>query len=156
MKNDILLDENGYKEYLDLKKSLEKTKIDLLEKTDRYNINEQLLRKIASLNNEIERINSILNTAKLITKHDNKDLLDIGDIVKIKLYFEEGIEEDTYELVAGSNDYSSTIIKLSINSPLGKALYKRKVNDEVYYTYDNNKVRVQILEKVNVKKKELK
>ena len=136
----LLINLGRIEEKMNILKENNFDKIEYEELLDlRDNIKERILAKKSQKIIEIE-------------KNNNEDILDINDVVRVKTYFSEiDTEEETYQLVGGLTDYSSDIIKLSINTPLGKVLYKSKVGDTTYYDLNNEKIKVEILEKVPVK-----
>mgnify|MGYP002712364602 FL=1 len=82
----------------------------------------------AFLESEIARIESILRTAQLIEDPSNSDEVVIGSFVEV---VEKGFdEEETYRMV-GPAEANPREGKVSIESPLGKALLGSKVGDKV-------------------------
>ena len=157
----LKLDSEGLEFYTNLYKSLLKDQEKLGKQLSNYRTIDiekykELLKELHLLNVQINTVDELIKNAEIVEKHNDSNLLDIGDVVRIKTIFsEDEIEEDTYELVAANSDFNSEIIKLSINTPLGKALYKAKVGDTVTYKYNDITVKVNIMEKVNVKKLKL-
>ena len=89
---------------------------------------EEVKNEQAFLESEITRIEYILNTAKLIEDPSNSDEVVIGSFVDV---VEQGYdEEETYRLV-GQAEANPREGKISIESPLGKALLGSKVGDKV-------------------------
>lgn len=89
---------------------------------------EEVKNEQAFLESEIARIESILNTSKLIEDPANSDEVVIGSFVDV---VEKGYdEEETYRLV-GPAEANPREGKISIESPLGKALLGSKVGDKV-------------------------
>ena len=82
----------------------------------------------AFLESEIARLERILHSAKIIEDPSNSDEVVIGSIVDVT---EKGFdEEETYRLV-GAVEANPREGKISIESPLGKALLGAKVGDKV-------------------------
>jgi len=82
----------------------------------------------AFLESEIARIESILRIARLIEDSANSDEVVIGSFVDV---VEKGFdEEEAYRLV-GPAEANPREGKISIESPLGKALLGSKVGDKV-------------------------
>lgn len=75
--------------------------------------------------------------------------INIGDVVDLLMIFDElDQEEMTLELVGGEGKTREN--KVSINSPVGKAIYGREVGETVsYMTNKTNEVKVKILRKKN-------
>jgi len=75
--------------------------------------------------------------------------INIGDVVDLLMIFDEDDQEKiTLELVGGEG--KTTENKVSINSPVGKAIYGHEVGETVSYKVNKtNEARVKILRKVN-------
>ena len=48
-------------------------------------------------------------------------------------------------------DLGSRTMKISVNSPLGKAVYQRKIGEELSYIVNNENVNIQIISKTKPK-----
>lgn len=70
----------------------------------------------------------LLRTAILITEEAAEDEADINNMVTV-FFLEDGFEE-TYKLVTTVRS-NSVKARISIESPLGKAIYKHKVGEKV-------------------------
>lgn len=89
---------------------------------------EEVKNEQAFLEGEISRIELILRTAKLIEDPTNSEEVVIGSFVEV---VEKGYDdEETYRLV-GPAEANPREGKISIESPLGKALLGSKVSDKV-------------------------
>ena len=85
----------------------------------------------------IRYLEKMVKTAKIIEDNSSEDEVGLDNTVTV--YFVEDDEEETYKLVTSvRGDSVSNLI--TIESPLGKALLKKKVGD---------KVNVKVNEKVN-------
>ncbi len=159
----IFLDEEGYKKYIEETKKLKEdydsvsariSKIILDgRKEDATSEYESLMITRRSLKSTIETREREEHHIVIVSREENSEFLDIGDVVKVKLEFPNGYqEEDTFELTAGENDLSGDVSKISVNVPLGKCVYRKNVGDSSSYEIREGKVVVTILEKLNVKK----
>lgn len=82
----------------------------------------------AFVESEIARLEFIVRTAKLIEDPSNSDEVVIGSFVDV---IEKGFDDiETYRLV-GAAEANPRDGKISIESPLGKALLGSKVGDKV-------------------------
>jgi len=82
----------------------------------------------AFVEGEIARVDAILRNAKLIENTGNTDEVQIGSLVKV---VEKGFDDvEEYRLV-GPAEANPREGKISIESPLGKALLGSKVGDKV-------------------------
>lgn len=90
-------------------------------------------------NSRIEYLEKMLKNATII-EEDNNGGVSLNNTVKVK-FVEEGVDEtsweiDTYKIVT-SIRADSMKNKVSIESPLGKALLSRKIDDIVKVILDN-------------------
>lgn len=148
----IYLDENGYQEYL---KAIEKirekikqnsTDITEFQSDDAYGDGwhdnfayEQAIKKENALFYELEQKLKGLNNIEIIKDKDNKKGLGLNNIVEI--LFDKEQEIEVYKLTGGINsNMDNEIPKISINSPLGKAIYNKKVNNIFEYEVDGIKI----------------
>lgn len=82
----------------------------------------------AFIEGEILRLEAILSTAQIIEATRNSDQVQLGSVVTV---IEKGSKEkEVYHLV-GSAEANPREGKISIESPLGKALMGAKVGDQV-------------------------
>ena len=160
-KEKLYLDKEGYEQYL---KEIDKLKKDLkrnsLNKSsahqdavgDGWHDNaefEEAKRKelmiIASIEEKIKGLSRIV----IIKKSKRKDVIDLGDVLTVKMFFsEDEIEDLTFKLVGFPTPKTDDLIKeVSVNSPLGKAVYQKKVGDNFKYEVRGNIITVSILEK---------
>ena len=97
-------------------------------------------RKIAS------RINKMLEDEKYLKIVDKKsnsdDIIDIGDILKIKVIYDiDDIEEYTIKLTGKYMiDNNAKIKEVSLNSPMGRSIYLKNINDK--------KISIKIINKI--------
>ena len=105
-------------------------------------------RKIAS------RINKMLEDEKYLKIVDKKsnsdDIIDIGDILKIKVIYDiDDIEEYTIKLTGKYMiDNNAKIKEVSLNSPIGRSIYLKIINDNVIHYYLNHKkISIKIIKK---------
>ena len=118
---------------------------------------EEIERESFRLEKEIQRRINDLSKVVLVSKNDSESLIDIGDVLNIDMKFEdEDVEDMTFKLVGLSKGKNAEgIEEVSINSPLGKAVYHKEVGDTVSYTVHNNLIEVLIKAKVNLDKEDV-
>ncbi len=96
----------------------------------------------------------MLSRAQIIEKHNQEDYIDIGDILEVDMaYPNNEIEEYTFKLVGGDGNFDKEMNEISINSPLGKSVYKKQVGDMCIYSVENKNISVYIKNKLNTKEK---
>lgn len=159
MKNDkvLRLNQKGYDDYLKAieTKEEELRKIQLYKGTDaiyqgdNWHDNPTLYQtelKESALITEISKMKITLANAEIVDSLGDASLIDIGDTVLINtIYDVDDIEEETFTLVGTTPDVLKG--EISINSPLGNALYQHKVGETVSYTVDNHTFNVFIKDK---------
>lgn len=102
-----------------------------------------------SLMQQIRDMKDNIRNIEIVEKNENSDTIDVGDIVLIETIFDEDdIEEMTLKLVGGYGDLNCEIPEISINSPLGKSIYGKKVLEQTSYQVNGNIFNVLIKEKV--------
>ncbi len=106
-------------------------------------------RKIAS------RINKMLDDEKYLKIVDRKrtsdDIIDIGDILKIKVIYDiDDIEEYTIKLTGKYMiDNNAKIKEISLNSPIGRSIYLKSINDnDICYYVNDKKISIKIINKI--------
>ena len=105
-------------------------------------------RKIAS------RINKMLEDEKYLKIVDRKrtsdDIIDIGDILKIKVIYDiDDIEEYTIKLTGKYMiDNNAKIKEISLNSPIGRSIYLKNINDNIGYYVNDKKISIKIINKI--------
>lgn len=106
-------------------------------------------RKIAS------RINKMLEDEKYLKIVDKKsnsdDIIDIGDILKIKVIYDiDDIEEYTIKLTGKYMiDNNAKIKEISLNSPIGRSIYLKSFNDnDICYYVNDKKICIKIIKRI--------
>ena len=105
-------------------------------------------RKIAS------RINKMLEDEKYLKIVDKKsnsdDIIDVGDILKIKVIYDiDDIEEYTVKLTGKYLiDNNAKIKEISLNSPIGRSIYLKNINDDIGYYVNDKKISIKIINKI--------
>ena len=105
-------------------------------------------RKIAS------RINKMLEDEKYLKivnkKSNSDDIIDIGDILKIKVIYDiDDIEEYTIKLTGKyMMDNNAKIKEVSLNSPIGRSIYLKNINDnDIGYYVNDIRISIKIIRK---------
>ena len=106
-------------------------------------------RKIAS------RINKMLEDEKYLKIVDkispSDDIIDVGDILKIKVIYDiDDIEEYTVKLTGKYMiDNNAKIKEISLNSPIGRSIYLKNINDDdIGYYVNDKKISIKIINKI--------
>lgn len=106
-------------------------------------------RKIAS------RIDKMLEDEKYLKIVDKRsisdDIIDIGDILEIKVIYDiDDIEEYTVKLTGKYMiDNNAKIKEVSLNSPIGRNIYLKNINDDdIGYYVNDEKISIKIINKI--------
>ena len=150
----IYLDKLGYENYLksleDIKKEIDENAklMSLYVSDDAYGDGwhdnfayEETMRKEAELFQKYNKKKSMLKDIVIVDKESNGT---VSLNTKVELLF---IEDDTIEEYILTGDINSNIDdnSITINSPLGSAIYGKKVGDKVSYKVGDNTYNVEIL-----------
>lgn len=163
MEGKIKLNKQGYEEYLQAIAKKEKELADLrmykgsdaIYQGDNWHDNptlyqaemqeRSLMREIAEMKHKLE------NNVEIVENLGDDSLIDIGDVVKIDMIFSaDDREEEIFRLVATtpSFDMEIEIKEVSINSPLGNAMYHKKIGDVANYKVNDRTFTIELKEKV--------
>ena len=158
----LYLDKNGYNEYLkSIEELYDKLKENSKSKTSSYDSAvgdgwhdnfdfEEAKRIEVSLVMQINNKNEELKNIVIVENNNSDDsIVNINDIVELKFIFDEEEEFEKFKLAGGCNpkeynDYR----EITLNSPIGKAIYKQKLGSIIEYSVSSKKFKVQILRKV--------
>ena len=103
-------------------------------------------RKIAS---RIDKMIEDEKYLKIVDKKSNSDdIIDIGDIIKIKVIYDiDDIEEYTIKLTGKYMiDNNAKIKEVSLNSPIGRSIYLKSINDnDICYYVNDKKISIKII-----------
>lgn len=104
---------------------------------------EEAKREELKLQRQLRDKVSGLSRIVIIEKSANEELIDINDIVKIKMIFSEDDEEEMEVKLVGDTARNSG--EISLNSPLGKALYHKSADSIVSYEVNGSIINIEIL-----------
>lgn len=113
--------------------------------------------EVQELQLKINRIRIDINEKKknekrislLQKKEDNS--IDIGDVVRVNMIFDDDdVEEEIIKLVIGNPDIDSEIKEITIDSPMGAAMYGQMVETKTSYEVNGNEISLYIVEKIEL------
>ncbi len=154
----ILLTKEGYKEY---KQQIEKEKQKILEAGlikreaneqapgdgwhDNF-LHEDATRLEKGAMHNIKTLVEKEKDIKIVNKHNKEDCVDIDDNLLIEFIYDVD-DKETEELKLVGN-YLPKDNEITLNSPLGKAIYNKKIGSTVDYKVNGKKINVNILKKL--------
>ncbi len=95
----------------------------------------------------LQNVTERLSRVKIIERHNADGKVDIGDVVGIEMIYSKGdYESMNVKLVGSDGDMDAEIPEISINSPLGKAIFGKMVGEQTSYTVNSNIVSVKIVD----------
>ena len=150
MKNNTQLTQEGHdqllEELINLKAKKEKiiSEIEEVAQPDESGedvLATQLKEELELILNKIEKIEAVLETAKIISSDKKKSkTIQVGSIVKIK------ISGSTKEFsIVSDLESDPTQNKISDNSPLGQALIGKKINESIEVSAPVGKINYKII-----------
>lgn len=161
--NEILVDKNGYNQFC--------KEIERLEKLSRTNSTlgseayqdaigdgwhdnfafEQTMRESRTIAKKIDDMLEKKKNLRIIEdKAKESNLVNIGDTVLVKIkYSDLDVEEEKIKLTGNYIiNTSDDISEITLNSPLGKALYKSEIGKTITYFVGEKEIFVTILSKL--------
>lgn len=165
-KEKLYLDQVGYEQYL---ANIEKLKLRLkdinLGRKDAFDAGagdgwdspefEEIERQERIVMGELQRMYEGLSNIVIIEKHNNNEIIDIGDTLLVDMIFSaDDREEFTFKLVGTGGNHDAGIQEVSINSPLGMSVYKKKIGDQTGYSVNGRSISVTIKQKKDLEKEQ--
>ena len=152
MKEKILMTKEGVAQ---LKEDIQKARKELIEfrktKADSTNVNDgrtwcddEVEREESLIMSKIRSLKETLSKVIIIEATGSNDTVDINNIVTLEINCDSDIEVCRLRIIGATpKDFDEEV---SINSPMGKAIFARKVGDEVSFEVNNVKTSVKILQ----------
>ena len=140
MREKILLSKEGLEEYkASLQELIEKLGA-LYEKVSKglYSM-EDIADEEAKLLKKISERREMISRVEIVESHNRDEYVDINEIVTV-----EFSQNDSYTFTLVAGKANSEEDEISINSPLGRAVYNKKVNDVCTYLVGKNEISVTI------------
>lgn len=100
------------------------------------NIHHLFADEVGKINKRINEIDFLLNSE--IDSNIDSSIIDIGSEFEVELNFDGEIDIVTATLVSKKIGTESSSEFISCESPLGKAIYKKSLNDVFTYELNNN------------------
>lgn len=165
MKEKLILTEEGYQQYInEINKLKEKLNYNAGEGSeairnavgDGWHDNfafEDSVREEKKISFAIQEMLYNLNNIEIIkeNKKINKNVININDIIELKLtYPNKETEIGIFKLTGNYiTKLADEFQEITINSPLGKAIYHQRIGSSVSYNIDGHKIEVTIIKVVS-------
>ena len=154
----IYLDEKGYQNYLkeleQIRKKININSKDISEfqSDDAYGDGwhdnfayEQAIQKENALFFEYQKKLKGLDQIEIIKIEKKGNLVEIGSIVELR--FDGELETEVYKVTGNTvSNFKNDQVEITLNSPLGKNIFHKKINDSFSYQVDNRKISGKIID----------
>ena len=160
----LILDKEGYEKFIkDIKEVEEKLlEIRLYKGTeaiyqgDNWHDNPALYQAESeerSLMLKLHEMKEQSENVEIVEKSENFDVVQIGDVLLLNMIFAlNDSEEMIIKLVGRVGKINAEISEVSVESPLGKAIYEKRVSDSVSYIVNDKQFNVDIVKKIDLEK----
>lgn len=150
----ILLTKEGYEQFNKILDSLEKksndngintTEVCISAVGDGWHDNfafEALIEDERKLSYQINKMNQDKTKIEIIQDYYKENYVNINNIVSLKFIYDN--ENELEDLILTGN-YIPNENEITLNSPLGKAIYKKKIGEIVEYVVSENNIKVEII-----------
>jgi transcription elongation GreA/GreB family factor len=99
---------------------------------------------------EISKLLKQEKMLKIIDDDFDEKLVNIGDTIEVEFMYSDGKTEKEIIKVTGmySPNLNSEILEITLNSPIGKCLYKAKIGETYICNENEKKIKVNIIRRV--------
>ena len=159
---EILVDRNGYEQFMNILDELRSTLENIAAVGadvcrdavgDGWHDNfayEELMRDEIKISAKVQKMLVDKSHLKVVNEiKQNNDVINIGDILKIEVIYDEDDIEVFKVKLTGKYlpDLESSIQEISLNSQMGKALYLKNIHNKITYKIHGEEVEIKVLEK---------
>ena len=158
----IYVTKEGYQQYLDALKDYKNAYAELLKTRVDYGKNSTenyqtgvFDMEAASLIYNIENMNKTIAQLEIITDENAEEqTVNMGDVVNVQVIGADDIRK--VKIIGGVPDIlkDNDVVSITINSPMGNAIYKKKIGDVVTYKVRDNEFTAMIISKEKMLEKQ--
>lgn len=158
----IYVTKEGYQQYLDALKDYKNAYAELLKTRVDYGKNSTenyqtgvFDMEAASLIYNIENMNKTISQLEIITDENAEEqTVNMGDVVNVQVIGADDIRK--VKIIGGVPDIlkDNDVVSITINSPMGNAIYKKKIGDVVTYKVRDNEFTAMIISKEKMLEKQ--
>lgn len=160
--SEILVDKEGYNQFFEKLENLKESSTsnaNTLSKSfndyvgDGWHDNpvyEEAMRKSRMIDDDIQKMLDQQKYLKVVEDDYNDNLVNINDVVEIEyIYSKDDKETEIIKLTGKYIPNTDLEIKeITLNSPIGKAMYKKKIGEECSYNVGNNDIKLKIIKRI--------
>lgn len=109
---------------------------------------EESMRKNRMLNEELDRILKQKKKIKIVKNEYDNSKVNLGDYIRIEFF--NFNDETEYEDIKLTGKYFPDIDndEISLNSPLGRCIYKKKIGEMCSYIIDKKEIKIKIIGRI--------
>lgn len=115
---------------------------------------EETMRESRTIAKKIDKMLQTKNYLKVVsTDQYYSDSINIGDVLRLEIKY--GLEDSEIMIVKLTGKYlpstNSEIQEVTLNSPIGKAIYMKKLDDRnIHYMVNDNKIEIKVIDKLDL------
>lgn len=160
---EIMVDDVGYEQFMEIIESLKQENVDNGVKGNEAYSNdpgntwhdnfdfEVVMRKSRTIATKIDKMFEEKKNLVVIKKEDLPDnIVNIGDTLRLEITYAE--ETPEIEIVTLTGKYipniNSEIEEITLNSPIGKAIFKQPVGESIEFSVNGQLAKVKVIEKI--------
>ena len=157
----VYVTEEGYKQYLLALEVAKKQYMEILKTRAEYGKNSVENHQTTVFDMEYELVvSNIKNLTETISNlviiedtNTAENTVNMGDIVTVQMLDDGEIRK--VKIIGGTPQFGNDDgpVSITINSPMGKSIYKKNIGDIVSYTVGKNKISVMIISKEKTQEK---
>ena len=159
---DVLVDMDGFNQYCEELKRLKELSLTIASigsssyadaVGDGWHDNfafEESMRESRKIAVRIDKMLEDEKYLKIVERKNIPNTIDIGDTLLIEVIYDiDDIEEYTIKLTGKYIlDNNAKIKEISLNSPIGRSIYLKNINDDIYYYVNDKKISIKMKEKL--------
>lgn len=159
----IMVDNEGYEQFIEIMESLKQENIDNGLKGNEAYINdpgntwhdnfdfEVVMRKSRTIAAKIDKMYEEKKNLIVVKKEDlPNNVVNIGDVLKIEITYAQSTPE--IEIVKLTGKYipniNSDIEEITLNSPIGKTIFKEQIGKVIEFKINGQPAKIKVIEKI--------
>ena len=104
---------------------------------------------------EIRRMSEELTRVVIVDKQDNDEIVDIDDVILVDMIAGSFTREMMLKIVGTDSNINASVQEVSINSPVGSAIYGKKIGDLCSYSVNGRTMSLLIKSRVDMSEKQI-
>ena len=109
---------------------------------------EEAMRKNRMIDEDIKKMLNEEKYLKVIEDKYEEKLVNINDSLKVEFIYLDGDSEFENIKLTGKYIPNTNLNEITLNSPIGKAIYKKKIGETCIYNVGDKQVKIKIVERI--------